>query len=138
MFREGGKTVVPDALAGYVLSLIMTNLGELRRRKLGYVRVELLELLDQLTVAQEAHTASSVNGTAVIDNDRIGVSAGGNLSPILPPAVLSVDRVADQLGCSTRHVTGLLHSGRLRGEKHGRQWIVMQSDLDNYMTGKAA
>ncbi|WP_162242575.1 helix-turn-helix domain-containing protein [Leifsonia sp. Leaf336] len=110
--------------------MLLTDLGEQRRRRMGTIRSDILELLDAL------HPVASDIGSLSIPQDRMLMAEVGDSQPVL----LSVTRVADRLGLSTRAVTNMLTSGRLHGSKDidGRHWVVSEEDLNNYMNGKAA
>lgn len=123
-----GDAVVPRALRGYVRDLILADLQDRRRRRLGHVRDDLIEFLDSLS-------STSVIGSSHLPASKI---ISGKTVDAVPVVFLSVARVADRLGCSSRYVTDLLNSGRLLGSKSGRQWIVLEADLDRYMSGEVA
>jgi len=42
---------------------------------------------------------------------------------------LTVNEVAERLGCTTAHVRLLLKEGKLRGEKFGRDWMISSLDF---------
>jgi excisionase family DNA binding protein len=42
----------------------------------------------------------------------------------MAPKPLSVREAAKQLGCTLKYIYDLLYSGRLAGEKVGRQWRI--------------
>ena len=49
----------------------------------------------------------------------------GNPTPEIPRhSTISVDTVAQRLGCTPAHVRSMLRSGRLAGEKIGRDWWI--------------
>jgi excisionase family DNA binding protein len=43
---------------------------------------------------------------------------------------ISTTQAAQMLGVSTRRVIALIHSGRLRAKKFGRDWMIRTADLD--------
>jgi excisionase family DNA binding protein len=47
----------------------------------------------------------------------------------MAPKTLSVRQAAKQLGCTLKYVYDLLYSGRLAGEKVGRQWRIRAEAL---------
>lgn len=127
---ETDSVVVPRQLAGWVLQVLLADLGDRRRRRMGSIRDDILQLLDDLH-------ATSVNGSITGSESRIVVADAVDSQSVV---LLSVSRVAERLECSTRAVTNMLTSGRLRGTKDidGRHWFVAEKDLDEYMNGKAA
>jgi excisionase family DNA binding protein len=50
---------------------------------------------------------------------------------------LSVREAAKQLGCTLKYVYDLLYSGRLMGEKVGRQWRISAEALRAKMHRRA-
>jgi excisionase family DNA binding protein len=48
----------------------------------------------------------------------------------MAPRTLSVREAARQLGCTLKYIYDLLYSGRLAGEKFGRQWRIPAEALD--------
>lgn len=50
---------------------------------------------------------------------------------------LSVREAATQLGCTLKYIYDLLYSGRLAGEKVGRQWRISAQALRAKMQRRA-
>lgn len=131
---DGGRTVIPDALAGYVHDLIWRDIPALRRKSNG-TRDDILDLLDRLTVASERYDALAASGQPIFD---IGIIDGVGAAVVAKPVLLSVDQVAGRLRCSVRTVRRMLSSGQLPGSKDVGNWVILESDLENFISGEAA
>jgi excisionase family DNA binding protein len=51
--------------------------------------------------------------------------------------VLTAREAARRLGCSVQYVRRLLRSGRLRGSKVGRDWVVEEADVTRWSVARA-
>ena len=49
---------------------------------------------------------------------------------------ISTAQAALKLGVSTRRVIALIHSGRLRATKFGRDWMIRTADLEKIWDGR--
>lgn len=52
-------------------------------------------------------------------------------------ACLTTDEVATRLRTSRRQVTILCAEGKLRASKSGRQWLIAEADLQDYLDATA-
>jgi excisionase family DNA binding protein len=55
----------------------------------------------------------------------------------MAPKTLSVREAAKQLGCTLKYIYDLLYSGRIAGEKVGRQWRISAEALRAKMQRRA-
>jgi uncharacterized protein YuzE len=61
-----------------------------------------------------------------------------NLAGLMPPVVnLSLTEAARESGLRASTLRVLLNSGRLKGRKQGRDWVVTLADLMNYLESRA-
>jgi excisionase family DNA binding protein len=49
---------------------------------------------------------------------------------------INTTQAAQMLGVSTRRVIALIHSGRLRATKFGRDWMIRTADLEKIWEGR--
>lgn len=50
---------------------------------------------------------------------------------------LTTEQVAERLSRTALSVRRLCHGGKLRATKDGRQWLVAEEDLDDYLNAKS-
>lgn len=114
-----GGVVVPDELRIAVFNAIVS---EARRRHWEDGGAPLSGAMQQFLLALrrdeigEADHPSSARGS---DSVEVG-------------KVLTVDEVAERIGCSTRHARNVVNAAG--GTKQGRDWGIAESALTAYMT----
>jgi excisionase family DNA binding protein len=50
------------------------------------------------------------------------------------PKLLSTGEAASMIGCTPQHLRLLIRTGRLKGTRVGRAWVVRDSDLREFQT----
>ena len=110
---EGGAVVVPGSDCSWLRHALTAALERAIRggERVPERRVELIRAIDRRGRAWEARRAGAESGTDVAEADTDSARSGlGN--------ELSCVEVAEQLGRSRRHVTGLASDGVLPARKH--------------------
>lgn len=111
LVREDGSVVVPPALAGEVLRIVLRDLSSRVRADGGELSVGVRELLWGLHAAAAGveQRAGSVDGT----------SGGGPVR-----VEVGISDAAARLGCSPEYARRLARGGRLSARRVGRTWLV--------------
>ena len=52
------------------------------------------------------------------------------------PEFVTCQNAADALGYTVQHVRRLVRDGRLEGLKLGRDWVISQESVDEFLAGK--
>lgn len=122
LLRGDGAVVVPRAIAGPLLRLIVSALLVRVRTDGGLVAVAVTDVLLELQRAQELEEAGvgSVDGTP-------------------GPEVVMVDdmttmQVAAVLGCTERYARRLVSDGSLKARRVGRCWLIDAASLARFRT----
>lgn len=125
--RSDGALVVPARVVEDLLRIFTR--GVLVSRKNGIpVDTDMVVVLHAIQLAAMAEdTATSVDGSMV----------GDPVSLVLAdePLVTS-GQAAERIGCTSRAIRLALEEGRLLGRKFGRQWLIGESDLEDYRFGR--
>ncbi|MBT2397230.1 helix-turn-helix domain-containing protein [Streptomyces sp. ISL-100] len=135
--REDGAVVIPAAVASEVLRALVRDLDAQVRANGGHpsptVRRILFALHDAAQQAEASRAAPSFDSaTAPFDSSATG-------SEPTDGATVSVTEAAQVMGCSPRHIRGLIRSGRLPATRIGaRTWAVGRAALDEFRHGRGA
>ncbi|WP_329220281.1 helix-turn-helix domain-containing protein [Streptomyces microflavus] len=125
LLREDGSVLIPAALAGPVLRVLLRDLGARFHVDNGRVSPSVVGLLWALAEAA----------------DRVEVEEGsGPGTPAERPVSVEISTAAAarELGCSESYVRRLARAGRLRGRKVGSVWLVAEAAIVAPETERAA
>lgn len=128
-----GSTVVPRRLARWVRSLILQDVGDLRRLTNGG-RNDILMLLDALTEVPEV----AERGNDHMPDSKIVTGDAPDADLLSVRDLVSTREAANLLECAERTVRWRLERGVLRGWKPAHTWLVYRSSIDEFLDGKAA
>lgn len=127
LFRPDGSVVVSGRLAGWLRSLALRDLREIRRAgRGGDLARDVLEVLDALRLAEVSDRGPIEPRVETLE---LEVKSG---------ALITSARAAVVLECDPRSVTRAIAAGRLRGSKVGGQWLISQKELDNFRFGRGS
>ncbi|MFT9670517.1 helix-turn-helix domain-containing protein [Streptomyces rhizosphaericola] len=116
LLRPDGSVVIPAALAGPVLRVLLRDVGARLQSDQAAVPLPVTSLFWALALAAERAEAEegSANGP----------------SPDRPVSMeISASQAAEELGCSVRHARRLARSGRLPARRVGRAWLIAEAAI---------
>ncbi|MEV3847919.1 helix-turn-helix domain-containing protein [Streptomyces microflavus] len=125
LLRADGAVVVPAALAGPVLRVLLRDVGARLQSDRGRVPTSVSDLLWALALAAER--------AEVEEGSICGTPAERPVS-----VEISTAEAARELGCSESYVRRLARAGRLRGRKVGAVWLVAEAAIVAPETERAA
>ncbi|MFH9768462.1 helix-turn-helix domain-containing protein [Streptomyces microflavus] len=125
LLREDGSVVVPAALAGPVLRVLLRDVGARLQSDQGVVSSPVSGLFWALAMAAERAEAEEGSGSGTSADRPVRME-------------ISVSQAAEVLGCSTEYARRLARSGRLPARRVGRAWLIAEAAIVAPETERAA
>ncbi|WP_257132559.1 MULTISPECIES: helix-turn-helix domain-containing protein [unclassified Streptomyces] len=125
LLRADGSVVVPAALAGPVLRVLLRDVGARLQSDQGAVPSPVTGLFWALALAAEQAEAEESSAPGTPAERPVSVE-------------ISTAEAARELGCSEGYVRRLARAGRLRGRKVGPVWLVTEAAIVAPETERAA
>lgn len=116
LLREDGSVVIPAALAGPVLRVLLRDVGARLKADQGAVPSSVSGLFWALALAAERAEAEESSGAGTVSERPVSME-------------MSTAAAARQLGCSEGYVRRLARSGRLQGRRLGPVWLVDEAAI---------
>ena len=131
LIRTDGAVLVPSGVADGLLRLLVLGIVEARKRdgdggSLTNAAMLVLHALNVAATKDAEAAAISVSGSQNSETRRIGAR----------DQIMTCKAVAALLGCTTRTTRLACEQGRLPAHKVGRQWLILEKDLDIFRFGK--
>lgn len=121
--RIPGDSILITADAARAIALVMKSHEEEVSRKGGKTLQEVVDIRHDL----ERATNSGIPGDV---RKKVEESDNGMSEEI------SVDKAAEMLGVSDRHVRNLINNRTLTGKKRRNKWMITKQDVEVYMNDR--